>query len=51
MKKLKTGIGDFGPFSSIVKLSTQFMCDGVSYQFSVVGENATIEDWIAEAND
>lgn len=46
MKALVTSSGQFGPFSSIETLSDRYRCDGVDYQFSVVGVT-TIEDYVA----
>lgn len=45
MKQLNTSVGTFGGFSNIETLSDRYRCDGVDYQFSVVG-SATIEDYI-----
>jgi len=45
MKQLNTAIGIFSGFSNIETLEDRYRCDGVDYQFSVVGE-ATIEDYI-----
>lgn len=46
MKALVTETGQFGPFSSIETLADRYRCDGVDYQFSVIGA-ATIEDYVA----
>ncbi len=46
MKALVTATGQFGPFSSIETLADRYRCDGVDYQFSVIGA-ATIEDYVA----
>jgi len=46
MKTLVTANGQFGPFSSIETLSDRYRCDGVEYQFGVIGA-ATIEDYVA----
>jgi len=45
MKQLNTSVGTFGGFSNIETLSDRYRCDGVDYQFSVVG-SATIEDYV-----
>lgn len=46
MKALVTASGQFGPFSNIETLADRYRCDGVDYQFSVIGD-ATIEDYVA----
>jgi hypothetical protein len=43
MKYLNTNIGSFGAFNEIKILSDRYLCDGVEYQFNIVGQ-ATIED-------
>lgn len=45
MKQLNTSVGTFGGFSNIETLSDRYRCDGVDYQFSVIG-SATIEDYV-----
>ena len=42
MKALVTATGRFGPFSNIETLSDRYRCDGVDYQFDVIGP-ATID--------
>lgn len=42
MKALITAIGTFGPFSKIEKIGGNFICDGVSFQSTVIGNGATI---------
>lgn len=39
MKILKTQIGDFGPFNSVERLTDRWNCDGIEFQFSVVGDS------------
>ena len=46
MKQLNSVAGVFGPFSVIETLSDRYRCDGVDFQFSVIGD-ATIEDYVA----
>jgi hypothetical protein len=52
MKQLKLagGQGAFGPFNSIKVLSDRYLCDGIEYQFSVIGA-ATVEDFVAPPVD
>ena len=46
MKALITASGQFGPFKSITQGIDRWHCDGVDYQFSVIGD-ATIGDYVA----
>jgi len=46
MKQLNSTAGVFGPFSTIETLADRYRCDGVDYQFAVIGA-ATIEDYVA----
>lgn len=48
MKTLITSTGQYGPFNSIVQSSDRWLCDGVEYQFSVIGD-ATIGDYVEPA--
>lgn len=44
MKALITASGQFGPFHNIETLADRYRCDGVEYQFGVIGA-ATIGTW------
>lgn len=46
MKVLNTTAGQFGPFNSIAQSEDRWVCDGVEYQFSVIGD-ATIVGYVA----
>lgn len=46
MNALITASGQFGPFTSIEQLDDRWLCDGVEYQFDVIGD-ATIGEWVA----
>lgn len=45
MKALITQSGQFGPFTHIETLADRYRCDGVDYQFDVIG-TATVGDWV-----
>ena len=45
MKQLNATTGVFGPFSKIETLADRYRCDGVDFQFTVIG-NAIIEDYV-----
>lgn len=47
MKILLTSVGKFGPFISVQKLEDRWECDGIDYQFNVVGDSS-IEEYIIE---
>lgn len=46
MKALITASEQFGPFASITQLTDRWVCDGVEYQFDVIGD-ATIGEYVA----
>ncbi len=46
MKALITASGQFGPFSHIETLADRYRCDGVDYQFDVIGA-ASIGGYVA----
>lgn len=46
MKALITASGQFGPFTHIETLADRYRCDGVDYQFDVIG-SATIGEYVA----
>lgn len=46
MKALITASGQYGPFTSITQGDDRWICDGVEYQFDVIGD-ATVGEWIA----
>jgi predicted carbohydrate-binding protein with CBM5 and CBM33 domain len=46
MKALITAAGQFGPFTSITQGADRWICDGVEYQFGVIGD-ATIGEYVA----
>ena len=50
MKSLVSTAGTFEPFNVITKLASEYDCDGVKYPFSVVGNNCTIVDYVAQPN-
>ncbi len=43
MKTLNTDVGIFGPFATVVTMADQYRCDGVGYQFSVIGNAAVVQ--------
>jgi len=47
MKKVTTSKGVSGPFDEIVRNSADngFLCDGVDYQDTVIGDNGVVSDW------
>lgn len=45
MKALITQAGQFGPFASITQGADRWICDGVEFQFGVIGD-ATIGDYV-----
>lgn len=45
MKALIGTIATFGPFEKIETLADRYICDGVVYQFDVIGQ-ATVGDWV-----
>lgn len=49
MQKLTTATGDvFGPFDTITALDDRYDCDGINIPYSVVGNDAVIEEWVGE---
>lgn len=51
MKKLTNANNDvFGPFENIKKIGNGYLCDGVEYQFSVIGE-CSVSDWSGDIPD
>lgn len=47
MKQLNSVQGVFGPFSSIQTLEDRYICDGMDFQFDVIGD-AVIEDYVVQ---
>lgn len=45
MNALIATSGQYGPFSSIEKSEDRWICDGVEYQFSVIGD-ASIGEYV-----
>lgn len=49
MKTIITSSGQIGKFSEYQTLSDRYVCDGVEYPFSVLGEAHEIGDYVEQA--
>jgi hypothetical protein len=47
VNQLTTPAGTFGPFFTITKSADRWHCDSTDLPFTVVGDNGTIEDYVA----